>query len=50
MLKREDYKAIKHMNRENMSAYLQKIYRRGFEAGIKASKTAALTPTPAPDF
>lgn len=27
MLKREDYKAIKHMNREDMTKYLYRVYR-----------------------
>ena len=31
-LKREDYKAIKHMNREDLTKYLYRIYRRGFDA------------------
>ncbi|MDR1158337.1 MAG: hypothetical protein LBK75_08580 [Oscillospiraceae bacterium] len=36
MLKREDYKAIKHMDKRQMSEYLEKIYLRGFAAGKKA--------------
>lgn len=36
MMKREDYKAVKHMDRMQMSAYVQKIYQRGYEAGAKA--------------
>ena len=52
-MKRDDYKAVKRMNREQMSAYLQRIYRRGYDAGIKsltASKkkeVAAEQPSPA---
>lgn len=35
-LKREDYKAVKHMNNTELSAYLERIYKRGFEVGYKA--------------
>lgn len=35
MLKREDYKNIKRMDRQQMDAYLQRIYMRGYEAGAK---------------
>lgn len=33
MIRREDYKAIKRMNREQMSEYLNRVYKRGFDAG-----------------
>ena len=36
MLKREDYKAIKHMNKGQMEFYLEHIYKRGYEDGVKA--------------
>lgn len=36
MLKREDYKAIKRMDRKELSEYLERVYWRGFEAGKKA--------------
>lgn len=39
-LKREDYKAIKHMDKDTMTAYLERIYRRGYEVGYKASVEA----------
>lgn len=42
-LKREDYKLVKRMNREEMTAYLARIYRRGFEEGVK-SATAKVEP------
>lgn len=32
-LRREDYKKIKAMNREQMSAYLQRVWKRGYDAG-----------------
>lgn len=35
-MKREDYKAVKHMDRATLTAYLSRIYRRGYEAGLKA--------------
>lgn len=35
-IKREDYKAIKRMNRTELSAYLQRVWRRGFDAGVKS--------------
>ncbi len=35
-MKREDYKAIKHMDREQLTAYLERVYRRGFDAGVRA--------------
>ena len=38
MLKREDYKAIKHMNREDMTKYLYRVYRRGFDAGVEPTR------------
>ena len=38
MLKREDYKDIKHMNREDLTKYLYRIYRRGFDDGVESTK------------
>ncbi len=32
-LKREDYKAIKHMNKNTMERYLNGIYQRGYSDG-----------------
>ena len=40
LLKREDYKAIKHMNREEMTRYLYRVWQRGFDAGVKSVKGA----------
>ena len=34
-LKREDYKAIKHMNKSTMERYLNGIYQRGYSDGAK---------------
>ena len=41
LIKRADYKAVKHMDREALSAYLHRIYSRGYEAGIKATASLA---------
>lgn len=38
LLKRDDYKTIKHMNREDMTKYLYRVYRRGFDAGVESTK------------
>ena len=38
LIKRDDYKAIKRMDREEMSAYLQRVYMRGYKAGQEALK------------
>ena len=35
-MRREDYKAIKHMDKSQMERYLNSVYRRGYEAGVKA--------------
>ena len=40
LLKRDDYKTIKHMNREEMTRYLYRVWQRGFEAGVKSIKGA----------
>ena len=41
-LKREDYKKIKRMDRQQMAAYLQRVFHRGYEAGLKVSAGKAL--------
>lgn len=45
-IKREDYKAVKHMDRVQLAYYLGRIYRRGYEAGYKAGKDGTIA---APD-
>lgn len=45
LIKRKDYKNIKHMDRVSMTAYLHNVYRRGFEAGFAAAKKKATTET-----
>lgn len=46
LIKREDYKNVKHMDRVKMTAYLQNIFRRGYEAGFKAAVTPKTPPFP----
>lgn len=36
-LRREDYKTIKHMDKAQLTAYLQRVYRRGYDAGYLAA-------------
>ena len=40
-ISREDYKAIKHMDKVQLTAYLQRIYRRGYMDGVTATAEAA---------
>jgi len=35
-VKRDDYRAIKRMNRLELEAYLKRLYQRGYENGLKA--------------
>lgn len=37
----DDYKAIKHMSKIDLVAYLSRIYQRGFQAGARASAAKA---------
>ena len=43
MMRREDYKAVKHMDKAQMERYLQTVYQRGYDAGVKSviAKTKA---------
>lgn len=48
-LRREDYRAIKQMNREQMEAYLTRLYNKGIKAGMQqvlsmADKVRAASP------
>lgn len=36
MLKRDDYRKVKQMNKEQLNAYLEKIWYQGYDAGLKA--------------
>lgn len=40
MMRREDYKAIKHMDKTELTAYMERVYRRGYEVGYKAGVEA----------
>ena len=49
-MKREDYKAVKRMDKQQLTAYLQKVYQRGFAAGQQAPHVGqAAKAAPAPD-
>ena len=37
LLPREEYRAIKHMDKAQLTVYLRRLYRRGYEAGAKAA-------------
>lgn len=41
MLRREDYKAIKRMDKKQMEEYLKRVYMRGYEAGRKSLTVSA---------
>ncbi len=36
MMKREDYRAVKAMDRQHLDTYLRRIWQRGFDAGVKS--------------
>ena len=46
-MKREDYKTVKRMNKAELTAYLARIYRRGFEAGVEVGRKG-IVPSPPP--
>jgi hypothetical protein len=41
MLRREDYKAIKRMDKKRMEEYLKRVYMRGYEAGRRSLTVSA---------
>ncbi len=49
-MRREDYKAVKHMDKTQLVDYLTRIYNRGYHAGYKAAmdeaKAAGFEPVP----
>lgn len=47
-MKRDDYKAIKHMDKQQLTAYLTRLYRRGYEAGLKAAAEQGAKAAPIP--
>jgi len=47
-MKREDYKAVKHMDKQQLTAYLQRVFKRGYEAGLKAAAEQGAKAAPAP--
>ena len=36
-MKRDDYKAVKRMDRIQMTEYVKTVYKRGYDAGFKAA-------------
>lgn len=40
IMTRDHYKAIKHMDKQELTAYLQRVYRRGYADGQAAAKAA----------
>lgn len=46
---REDYKAVKHMDKAKLEGYLDHVYRCGYDAGVKdLAKKLGHTVTPIP--
>lgn len=48
-LTRENYKAIKHMDKAAMTAYLYRVYMRGVERDREMEREAKAKGTPAAD-
>lgn len=44
MMKREDYRAVKGMDRARMTEYLDRIWQRGYDAGLKAGSGKLTVP------
>ena len=40
-ISRDTYKRVKHMDKVEMTAYLESLYTRGYEAGYKAAAEIA---------
>lgn len=50
LLSRSDYKAIKHMDKDRLTAYLYRVYMRGVERGRElAASEAKAASVPAAD-
>jgi len=43
-MKRADYKAIKHMNKDQLTHYLSRIYLRGYNKGVEDTIRATNNP------
>ena len=43
-IKRDDYKAIKRMDRIQLSEYLSRVWKRGYEEGQKSMKVTTSQP------
>ena len=48
LMNRKDYKAVKHMDKQQLTEYLQRLYRRGYDAGLKAGMEHRANTAPAP--
>lgn len=48
-ISREDYKAVKHMDKVQLTAYLRRVFLRGYDAGVDAAKAAAKGQKPEAD-
>ncbi len=46
-MRREDYKAIKRMDKVALASYLSRVWKRGYDAGIKAAEAQTKTSAPA---
>ena len=46
-MRREDYKTIKHMDKVALAAYLSRVWKRGYDAGIKAAQAKTGAPATA---
>ena len=40
-MRREDYKAIKHMDKAALTAYLARVWKRGYDTGYQAALESA---------
>ena len=45
-MRREDYKRVKHLNKEELTQYLSRIWMRGYTSGLEAAAKGAMPPEP----
>ena len=43
-LSRDDYRRIKNMNRKELSEYLKRVWRRGFDVGLNTKTVPKTAP------
>lgn len=46
-LSRDSYKIIKHMDKRELTAYLSRLYERGYHEGFEAARKAKAENSPA---